>query len=360
MVEYRYMTTREICLLTLFFGLGSGIYASSNFFISGSVEDIKDNVSEKTSATPYPPYTESEPPNTVSSTPPYNFSLEPTFPSSKISNFEESYILTKNEDLLFPDSLSVSLMAIHDSRCPRNVACIWVGELSPQLVVTGGEFGESVVTFLLGTERTQAHTKGNYTFTLDSVDHATQSIALTISYNPVKAAKPRATTVPAPKASILGASNIETKKPAVTTISTTDFTTEVTTLIEKMTAEFRKKESLPVFARDKKLAASATTYSRNMRTGDFFAHIDPRGCDLTCRFAESKYKAQSWGENLAMLEFDERPSAAYVANFFMTEWEASSGHRRNLLSPTFTHQGIGISIDKNSIYVVAHFALPNL
>lgn len=259
-----------------------------------------------------------------------------------------------SETISYPDGLMLTLSSLNDSRCKQEVQCIWTGELAPSLMVSGSIFGDSNVVFMLGSTRAPRFTLGGYTFTLGTTDE--NGIMITVSKEVSITKEP---VLPQVKtATVLGAAAVTLFPPAFAT--EVDFATEVTTLIEKMTAEFRKKESLPVFMHDKNLATSATTYSKNMRTGDFFAHVDPLGCDLTCRFAESKYQAQSWGENLAMLEFDERPTAAYVANFFMREWEASAGHRRNLLSPTFTHQGIGISLDESSIYVVAHFALPNL
>ena len=58
------------------------------------------------------------------------------------------------------------------------------------------------------------------------------------------------------------------------------------------------------------------------------------------------------------MKYEEQPTAAYVADFFMSQWIKSAGHRENLLSATFTKQGIGISVDATSVYVVVHFALP--
>ncbi len=135
-----------------------------------------------------------------------------------------------------------------------------------------------------------------------------------------------------------------------------DFISQVIMLIEEATNKFRARNSLPTFASDGKLGASAHSYSRQLSIDGALSHIDSNGCDLTCRFALSGYKARAWGENLALMEFAERPTPEYIANFFMSEWEASSGHRKNLLSPVFTQQGIGITMDADSIYVAVHFA----
>lgn len=136
------------------------------------------------------------------------------------------------------------------------------------------------------------------------------------------------------------------------------YATEIQNLIIEATKNLRKQESLPIYATDATLTASAKKYSSRLLAGDYLSHLDENGCDLTCRFDESGYKASSWGENLAMMEYTEQPNPSYVANFFMTQWLKSTGHRKNILSHTFTYQGVGVSVKNGKVYVVVHFAQP--
>jgi uncharacterized protein YkwD len=39
-------------------------------------------------------------------------------------------------------------------------------------------------------------------------------------------------------------------------------------------------------------------------------------------------------------------------------WMNSSGHRRNILSTSFTHQGIGVHIEGGRVYSTQKFAAP--
>lgn len=133
---------------------------------------------------------------------------------------------------------------------------------------------------------------------------------------------------------------------------------ELATLIHTETNKARRAEGLPPLRYDATLAANATAYSRRMQREDFLGHTDPEGCALTCRFAASGYEALAWGENLARWRSSYDPEATELATYFMREWLRSDGHRDNILSPDFTVQGIGFSIDGGEVYVTVHFADP--
>lgn len=68
---------------------------------------------------------------------------------------------------VFPESMSVTLREINDSRCKAGMTCIWQGELSPVFVVNGNGFSNEEIR--LGTERTKSVSKNGYTFTLQDV-----------------------------------------------------------------------------------------------------------------------------------------------------------------------------------------------
>jgi uncharacterized protein YkwD len=357
MVELRYMRFWAICTAAIMIGFVSGASLAVPFFAPETIvyfssptpTSISTDTCTDGNSADCVPTTEAS-----SSTAEPSSSSTPSLPlPTTQTEFNSAVSFLINEQKLFPDGLIVLLTAIADSRCKADVQCIWAGELSPQLTLTGGDFGTSSISISLGTSRSQALTSGSYTFTIGTTTTDTATVKV-VKKQPATTAKSstKATTVVTPA----------TPKPVTTAIKTqpaTTFAEDVASLITIATKKFRIEQSLSPFTVDTALAASAKKYSSILRTGNYLAHIDKSGCDLTCRFDESNYQAQSWGENLAMMEFEEQPTAQYVANFFMTEWKKSAGHRKNLLSPTFTHQGIGVSLDADSIYVTVHFALPN-
>ncbi len=184
------------------------------------------------------------------------------------------------------------------------------------------------------------------------------------------------TTTTAPKVSKLPARNVPTATatthPVHTTtatppvpqpvinqkVSDVDFTRALTKLINEQTNKFRVSNHLPALSTDTTLARNAARYSATMLAGNFLEHTDKNGCDLSCRFAREEYSAWTWGENLAVLHFTNRPTPEYVAVYFMHAWEKSSGHRANLLTAAFTHTGIGVAMHGTNIYVTVQFAKP--
>jgi uncharacterized protein YkwD len=137
-----------------------------------------------------------------------------------------------------------------------------------------------------------------------------------------------------------------------------EFTEELIAHIVDQTNAFRESKNLEPLQYESTLALNATGYSNTMLKERYLSHTSPTGCDLTCRFELNNYKAQAWGENLATLSFSDRPSAFEVASFFVEQWKKSAGHKENLISPAFTHQGIGVAQSENAIYVTVQFAHP--
>ena len=137
-----------------------------------------------------------------------------------------------------------------------------------------------------------------------------------------------------------------------------EYRSEITKIITEETNAFRQKHDLLPLRYDSRLEKNATGYSKMQQEGKFLSHTSSDGCGLTCRFTKDGYEATAWGENLATMSFTKKPSAEEVASFFMSEWKKSAGHRDNLLSASFTHQGIGVSVSSTSVYATVHFAKP--
>lgn len=334
-----------ICTTALIIGFISGGFVAIPFF-ANSVHSVVSPL-----------------PNTPSLEPESATSTIPTVPQTPIATtsptteirYGNPIVYTIDKTVTYPDGLMVTVTAINDSRCKPGVQCVWAGELSPQLTLTGGGLGKSVILLSLGTTRTTEQSAGTYKIKLGDTTLVSATLTITSS-SPVTTVTTPASTAPSAKATTVSKS--PTPTPAPKPKPKTDLAVDVARLITDATKKLRTEQSLPTYTSDAQLAASAKKYSTKLLQGNYLAHIDNSGCDLTCRFSESGYQASSWGENLAMMEYDEEPSAEYIANYFMTQWQKSAGHRKNILSPTFTHQGIGVSVQSGKIYVVVHFALP--
>ncbi len=92
--------------------------------------------------------------------------------------------LVVNQKIKFSDGLIVSLKEINDSRCKPGVICIWAGELSPLLIVTGGEIDKDLLEqasqeLRLGTTTNKKVTKSGYVFELKSATESTATIIIT-------------------------------------------------------------------------------------------------------------------------------------------------------------------------------------
>jgi uncharacterized protein YkwD len=99
----------------------------------------------------------------------------------------------------------------------------------------------------------------------------------------------------------------------------------------------RRAHKLSSLSRDPALDAVAQAYSDRMDREGFFAHVAPDGTDLRKRLSVAGPAYRSAGENLGLAP---GPLAAHFGI------EHSPGHRKNLLSPQFTHAGIGVTFQK--------------
>src|SRR3990167_4059177 len=53
----------------------------------------------------------------------------PEKPMVILSEFDKAITLKLNDKITFSDGLNVVLKEINDSRCPKDVQCIWAGEI---------------------------------------------------------------------------------------------------------------------------------------------------------------------------------------------------------------------------------------
>jgi uncharacterized protein YkwD len=120
----------------------------------------------------------------------------------------------------------------------------------------------------------------------------------------------------------------------------------------------RVREGLGVLAYDEKLAEIAAGHSTDMAKENYFAHEDEKGCTSACRLDNAGYKWRTVGENLFLLKSSYHYSVEEAAAIIVAGWMGSEGHRHNVLNKSFTHEGLGVVIEGNSVYATELFARP--
>ncbi len=83
-------------------------------------------------------------------------------------------------------------------------------------------------------------------------------------------------------------------------------------------------------------AETAYQHSLDMDARSFFDHVNPSGMDPGQRLTADGIGYSTYGENI----YWSMPTASAAGA--MTGWMTSPPHRANILSPAFTHIGIGV------------------
>lgn len=104
---------------------------------------------------------------------------------------------------------------------------------------------------------------------------------------------------------------------------------------------FRRQNGLHDLAPNDTLAGEARSFAVYLaRTGQFSHEADGRS--PLARAVAAGYAYCEVAENLARIEVD-GARVARLSDLFMTGWEHSPGHRRNLLDDKVTETGIGVA-----------------
>jgi uncharacterized protein YkwD len=104
---------------------------------------------------------------------------------------------------------------------------------------------------------------------------------------------------------------------------------------------------------DERLANIAREYSRRMAAGGFFSHVSPDGDNLVDRLQTARISYAMAGENLFMCTNVSDPVERAVQS-----WMNSPGHRRNILNGEYTHTGIGVWKQGNTLHFTQVFLRP--
>ena len=110
----------------------------------------------------------------------------------------------------------------------------------------------------------------------------------------------------------------------------------------------RARYNLPPLTIDPELCRIARIKSQDMRDNQYFAHTSPTYGDVRSMLRQFGYAYTAAGENIAHHATVDKAQAAFLS---------SPGHRKNILSSTYTKVGIGIAVDsKGFVYLTQIFA----
>ena len=109
----------------------------------------------------------------------------------------------------------------------------------------------------------------------------------------------------------------------------------------------RIANGLPALTMDPVLSELARIKSNDMRDNKYFAHESPTYGSASAMLKTVGYAFNAVGENIAHHANVEKAQAAFMS---------SDGHRRNILSSSWTKVGIGVSVDAQGyVYVTQLF-----
>jgi uncharacterized protein YkwD len=116
----------------------------------------------------------------------------------------------------------------------------------------------------------------------------------------------------------------------------------------------RMAERLRPLVWDHRLASVALGHSRRMSDLDFFSHQDRERGDLTDRLRKAGIPWRACAENIYQQLGMPDPARRAVES-----WMKSPGHRHNILTPAYSHTGVGVFTGRDgSTYVTQVFLTP--
>jgi uncharacterized protein YkwD len=132
--------------------------------------------------------------------------------------------------------------------------------------------------------------------------------------------------------------------------------------------EERTERGLAPLEFDAALRDIARNHSAGMARENYFAHVAPSGTDPGDRYRNADYYClRGAGENIAYTYFDRRVraddgsvvryrTAEELARGVVSQWMNSTGHRENILSENWEHEGIGVYYAENGrIFATENF-----
>ncbi len=127
-------------------------------------------------------------------------------------------------------------------------------------------------------------------------------------------------------------------------------------LVFAMTNQARLAKGLPALIKDEELRRVAQAYSDDMLVRRFFDHSTPEGVSFDERISDQyQHQVNFIGENIWFAAGYNPERSRKLAQEIVSGWLISPGHRENILSPDFTHLGVGISVCRRTILATQEF-----
>jgi uncharacterized protein YkwD len=131
---------------------------------------------------------------------------------------------------------------------------------------------------------------------------------------------------------------------------------KVEDLVFALTNQARRAKGLAPLSQDDELRKVARAFSNDMLVRRFFDHTTPDGVEFDERLANQYHHwVYVMGENIWFASGYNPANIQRLAKEIVDDWMTSPGHRDNLLSPDFTHLGVGISARQHTIRATQEF-----
>lgn len=119
---------------------------------------------------------------------------------------------------------------------------------------------------------------------------------------------------------------------------------EVENEVGRLTNDYRRQHGLPPLAPDPNLIDASRQHSVDMLTRRFFSHQNPEGRSFMERLPPGYgSRISQSGENIWTGSGYYPFNPQNLARMIMNAWISSPGHCKNILTPGFTHVGIGVA-----------------
>jgi uncharacterized protein YkwD len=109
---------------------------------------------------------------------------------------------------------------------------------------------------------------------------------------------------------------------------------------------------------DEDLESVALKHSKDMIARNYFSHTTPEGKGVGDRYREAAYTGcRTWGENIAWFSTSRlsQMTNEEIGMKIFDQWWNSPGHKTNILSSTYSIEGIGIYISGNKVMATQNF-----
>ena len=124
--------------------------------------------------------------------------------------------------------------------------------------------------------------------------------------------------------------------------------TGVEAAIVDLTNDVRRRNGLAMLLVDGTCRDAARGYSADMLNRNYFSHTDPEGRTLKERLP-ANLATRQWGENIWTGRGYDPRQVRYLAQKIMDGWMKSPGHRANILTPGYTHLGVGVMANHQEV-----------